>query len=110
MQTGSVDLGIHYDLGGYGDALIVQKLFSFPFAVIASPLLAQKQRKDKARKMTLIYSICGSVYHQILEGYIKENDIFVDNGIELSGTEAIKNVLQETWAFLYFHALQWRKS
>ena len=39
VAGGSVDLGIHYNVGGYGTALLIKKLLAFPLVLVGSTSL-----------------------------------------------------------------------
>lgn len=91
VQNGLVDIGVHYDVGGYGPSLVVQQLYTAPLALVASPLLEEDLFvQSEQKKLTVIYSDRNSAYQRIFERYLKDCCITVQNRMLLSSTEAIK--------------------
>lgn len=93
VQNGSVDLGVHYDVSGFGNALIQNKLFNFSLALVCSPLLNSTGPaflSEHNQEITVLFSDRNSIYQKIFDKYLKENNITIGNTIELASTEAIK--------------------
>lgn len=94
VKNGSVDLGIHYDIGGYGAQTAVEPLAAYPLALIASPdlrkedldFIQQGQRKD----ICLLTVDKQSVYHKIFHDYLRESDIVLNGEMEIGSVEAVK--------------------
>lgn len=94
VKNGSVDLGIHYDIGGYGTQTTVDPLASYPLALIGSPelrkedldFIRQKQKKD----ICLLTVDKNSVYHKIFHEYLRESDIVLNGEMEIGSVEAVK--------------------
>ena len=97
LQSGAVDLGVHYDVGGYGSAINVHPLFAFPLTLAAAP--RQKELwcglSDIAQhELTVIYSDRSSIYQQHFEHMIEESSIPIKYRMELTSTEAIKKCVE----------------
>lgn len=94
VKNGSVDLGIHYDIGGYSAQAVVEPLAAYPLALIASPdlrkedldFIQQGQRKD----ICLLTVDKQSVYHKIFHDYLNESDIVLNGEMEIGSVEAVK--------------------
>ena len=94
IVNGGADIGIHYDVGGYGPTIMIEELAVFPLALIACPTL-EKQHCDfitaKQRKsVCLITNDKGSIFQEMFDNYLKEQDIILDGIMELGSIEAIK--------------------
>lgn len=94
VKNGSVDLGIHYDIGGYGAQAVVEPLAAYPLALTASPdlrkedldFIQQGQRKD----ICLLTVDRHSIYHKIFHDYLRESDIVLNGEMEIRSVEAAK--------------------
>lgn len=92
--SGDVDIGIHYDIGGYGKSIVVEPLRRYSLSLIASPqagedacdFVTQGQRK-KACLLTVDKS---SIYHRILDDYLRKSDIVLSGEVEINSVEAVK--------------------
>lgn len=94
ILSGAVDIGVHYDIGGYGSSLVVEKLHSYPLVLVGSAEL-QGDEKDFAtknqRKDTCLLALDqSSLYHKIFDEYLRRSDIVLNGEMELVSTEAIK--------------------
>ncbi len=94
LLNGSLDIGVHYDVGGYGSSLITEPLASYPLALIASPALDKKERdfikKGQRKSVCLITVDYNSLYHKILNEYLAEHDIVLEGEMEIESIEAAK--------------------
>lgn len=91
--NGTVDLGIHYDIGGYGSSLVVEKLKSYEFILVGSTELSPDEKDFMAkgqRKGLCLLTDKNSLYYKRFDEYLRAADITVDGEIELISTEAIK--------------------
>lgn len=94
ILKGMADLGVHYDVGGYGTSLVVEKLNSYPLVLVGSTelrgeekdFITKKQRKD----ICLLAMDKKSLYHKMFEEYLRMSDIALTGEMELISTEAIK--------------------
>lgn len=97
LQNGAADLGVHYDVGGYGSTLMVQPLFTFPLTLAAAPRQSELWHglSDIAQhELTVIYSDRNSLYQQLFERMIEESSIPIKHRMELTSTEAIKKCVE----------------
>lgn len=94
LLNGSLDIGVHYDVGGYGSSLITEPLASYPLALIASPALDKKERdfikKGQRKSVCLLTVDHNSLYHKILNEYLAEHDIVLEGEMEIESIEAAK--------------------
>lgn len=92
--NGTADLGVHYDIGGYGPSLVVEKLGSYKLVLIGSTELSQEEQdftsKGQRKNLCLLTSDKNSLYHKIFDEYLRTSDITLNGQIELVSTEAIK--------------------
>lgn len=94
LLNGSIDVGVHYDVGGYGSSLITEPLAGYPLALIASPALDEKKRdfvrRGQRKSICLITVDQNSVYHKILNAYLDKSDIVLEGEMEIESIEAAK--------------------
>lgn len=94
ILNGIVDLGVHYDIGGYGPSLIVEKLGYYDMALVGSTDLDTKEQdfitKGQRKDICLLTMDKNSLYHKIFNDYIRTSDISLNGEMELVSTEAIK--------------------
>lgn len=94
VLNGSADLGIHYDVGGYGSSLTVEPLSSHPLVLVAGPQLAETDRDFKTtgqrKDLCLLTVDKNSVYHRALAEYLDKSDIVLGYEMEIGSIEAIK--------------------
>ncbi len=94
VVNGHVDMGIHYDVGGYGTSMIIDKLDDYSLVLIASPelkdsdcdFITHNQRKD----VCLLINDRESIYHKMFDGYLRDTNIVLDGIMEVGSIEAIK--------------------
>lgn len=91
---GSIDIGIHYDIGGYGASLNAEPLGSYPLSLIAGAQLAAEECDfvtTGQRKNTCLLTVDkSSLYHRIFDDYLRKSDIVLNGEMEISSIEAIK--------------------
>ena len=94
VMNGGIDLGIHYDVGGYGTSVIVEHLNSYHLSLIASPELngedADFISKGQRKTAFLMTSDRNSVYYKQFQDYLRREDIVLAGEMEVGSTEAIK--------------------
>lgn len=94
LSSGELDLGLMYDVGIQNDNLTTVKLCDFNLALICSPLFQQEHldfcKPNQEINTCLIINEVESIYRKILESYLFDNNIFLNNTIELGSIEAIK--------------------
>lgn len=94
IVNGGTDIGIHYDIGGYGSTIIIEKLAVFSLTLVACPALDEKYcdfTTAKQRKpVCLITTDKEGIFQETLDNHLKEQDIVLDGIMELGSIEAIK--------------------
>ncbi|MCB2312723.1 LysR family transcriptional regulator [Clostridium tagluense] len=94
LLKGQVDIGLMYDVGNKNDSLITIKLADFPLVLVCSPLFEQDKfdlcKPNQQIDISLIINEADCIYRKIIEGYFRDNDIFLNNTMELWSIEAIK--------------------
>jgi DNA-binding transcriptional LysR family regulator len=94
LLKGQVDIGLLYDLGSQNDSLTTIRLADFPLALVCSPLFEQDKfdlyKPNQQIDTSLIINEADCIYRKILENYLRDNDIFLNNTMELWSIEAIK--------------------
>ncbi|BCZ49402.1 LysR family transcriptional regulator [Clostridium gelidum] len=94
LASGSVDLGLMYDVRSQNDSLCAVKLSDFNVALVCSPQFEQKKldfvEPNQKINTSLIINEVESVYRKILESYFFDKNILLNNTIELGSIEAIK--------------------
>ncbi|MEE0202324.1 MAG: LysR family transcriptional regulator [Muricomes sp.] len=92
--NGVVDLGVHYDIGGYGSSLIVEKLGYYDLVLVGSTELDMKEQdfitKGQRKDICLLTMDKNSLYHKVFNDYLRTSDISLNGEMELVSTEAIK--------------------
>ena len=105
ILAGSIDVGVHYDVGGYGDSVITGDLAEFPVVLVGSPSLdaescdfaAAKQRK----RLCMITNDNNSVFHNMFERYLKDRDIIFEESMHLGSIEAVKRSVVSNLGMAY---------
>lgn len=94
VLNGTVDLGIHYDVGGYGPSLIVEKLGSYDMVLVGSTELGSEEQdfisEGQRKDICLLTTDKNSLYHKIFDEYLRTSDITLNGEMELVSTEAVK--------------------
>lgn len=94
ILNGGADIGIHYDVGGYGTTVTAEKLTDFPLVLIACPSLEKSlcdfTTPGQRKPLCLITSDRDSIFQRTFDDYLKEYDIVLDGLMELGSIEAIK--------------------
>ena len=94
VMKGGADLGIYYDVGGFGKSAVVEKLADFHLALIASPTLRNEIcdfiSADQRSPLCLITNDSTSIFHLIFDNYLKEKNIVLNGMMELGSIETVK--------------------
>lgn len=104
VTGGTVDLGVHYDIGGYRTPVIVEKLKQYEFVLIGGAKLRRDEMdfiSGHQRKRLCLLTDKSSYYYKKFEEYLKERDILMDEEIALSGTEAVKRLVSGNLGVAY---------
>lgn len=92
--NGGADIGVHYDVGGYGATVVTERMASYPMVLVASPALDRSQRdflsQGQRKSISIITNDRQSIWWGIFERYLKERGIVPDGILELGSIEAIK--------------------
>lgn len=94
IVEGSVDIGVHYDVGGYGAALKIEKIKSFPLVLAVHPSLSEEDRDfitpRQQKQVSLLINDPHSIYQKRLDRYLKEKQISLAGTLEVGSLEATK--------------------
>lgn len=92
--SGGTDIGLHYDVGGYGGSLVTQPFGSYPLVLIASPELEGPEcdymERGQRKQSCLLTVDKNSLYHKMFDAYLRERDIAMNGEVEINSVEAIK--------------------
>ena len=95
VLRGAVDIGVHYDVGGYGGSMTIQPLADFPITLVAAP---RRQCSDLdfgaangRQPIPLITNDKNGIYQRIMERWLSRRKIVLENVIELGNTETVKS-------------------
>lgn len=94
LIQGRVDLGIHYDVGGYGTSLITEPLAEVPLAVVGAPQLGDCELRTPGgrRALSLLTNDEDSIYQKLFERYLDERSIVLTGGVmDLGNVETVKS-------------------
>lgn len=104
VLNGSVDLGIHYDIGGYGDSVVTERLRQYEFILVGSLRLDEDEADfitPNQRKTLCLLADQSSYYYKKFNEYLEEYDIVLDNEVDLISTEAIKQLVKGNLGIAY---------
>lgn len=94
VLKGAVDLGVHYDIGGYGSSLVVETLNRCPVVLVGSAELGREERDfitgEQRKDICLLSMDKDSLYSRLFDEYLRRSDITLNGEMELVSTEAIK--------------------
>lgn len=92
---GSVDMGIHCDIGGYPSSVIAEPLTAYHAVLVASAEADTRQldfiTPHQRKKWNLLNSDPHSLHQRRLTEYLAEKDILMNGDIELWSVEAVKS-------------------
>ena len=91
---GGVDIGVHYDVGGYGSTVETESLAEFSIALVASSeldgALSDFATPGQRKPLCLILNDGNSIFQEKFRVYLRERDIVPDGIMELGSVEAVK--------------------
>lgn len=93
LIQGRVDLGIHYDVGGYGTSLITEPLAAVPLVVVGAPQLRDCDLRTPGGRceVSLLTNNEDSIYQKLFERYLDERSIVLTGGVmDLGNVETVK--------------------
>lgn len=98
VLNGGIDMGIHYDVGGYGSSAVTERLHTYPLALVASAGLTGNELNltdpHQRKKSCLLTVDKSSVYHKLFSRYLTDRDIVFSGEMEIGSLEAIKRCIQ----------------
>ncbi|WP_238796054.1 LysR family transcriptional regulator [Vibrio alginolyticus] len=105
------DLGVFYRVGN-DDTLKVHEFEQEPLVLVASPLLKGLDLKKREQHIDLGFISNGPkcLFRQMFESIIQERDISIDNMIELSSINTIKNCVESNIGISTYLVLRLKKS
>ena len=96
--SGGIDIGIHYDVGGYGSSAVTERLSSYPLVLAASTGLSGKELnftdRHQRKSSCLLTVDKNSIYHKLFARYLTDMDIVLNGEMEIGSVEAIKRCIQ----------------
>lgn len=102
--NGSVDLGIHYDIGKCSDSLVTEQLQQYEFILVGSPKLNDNEADfitPNQHKSLCLLSDRSSYYYKKFKKYLEQYNIIIDSEIDLISTEAIKQLVKANLGIAY---------
>lgn len=94
VEDGSIELGIHYNVGGYGQSIISEALGEFPLVLIGNPKIDLHDydfEKPKQKiNLCLLTDDRQSVYQKILDQHLNQKEISFNGLMEVGSIEALK--------------------
>lgn len=94
IVNGKIDLGVHYDVGGNKNSLVVKPLTDFPLAVIAFPALQTDAcdliTPEQHSAVPVITNDEQSIYQKMLDRYLNKKQIVMDIVMNLGSVETVK--------------------
>jgi DNA-binding transcriptional LysR family regulator len=94
ILNGSMDIGIHFDVGGYNSTIITETLSDYDLTLVASPDLNETEHDfitpNQFKGISQISKGIGSQYFDIFMKYLQQKKIVLENNLLLSSIEAIK--------------------
>lgn len=92
ISAGAIDLGIHYDVGGYHANIHTGRLGEYNLALICCPAFQKRDftSAHQRKEVCLLTDDKNSIFFSKFTRYLAERDIVMENLIELGSIEAIK--------------------
>lgn len=98
VLTSGIDMGIHYDVGGYNSSVVTERLSSYPLVLVASTALHGDELNlidSHQRKSSCLLTVDrNSLYHKLLAEYLSDRDIVLGGEMEIGSIEAIKRCVE----------------
>lgn len=105
VVSGAVDLGIHYEIGGYGSSAVIEPLDSYPLSLVASPRLNPRGRdfltRGQRKDVCLLTVDKLGLYHRIFDDYLRKTEIVLNGELEICSTEAVKRSVASNLGIAY---------
>lgn len=105
VLDGSVDIGIHYDVGGEDSSIVSTVLSRFKALLIASPEedpeVLDFTTPGQKKTIDLISYYPDSVFQEAIDHYLKERDIVLNCSMQLWSAEAIKKNVMSRMGVAY---------
>lgn len=104
VMNGTVDIGVHYEIDGYGNSVVLEKLRQYEFVLIGSPELDSFETNftsQDQRKELCLLADQSSCYYKKFAGYLKAKNIVLESEVNLFSTEAIKQLVKENLGIAY---------
>ena len=102
---GGVDMGVHYDIGGYGSSAVTEYLSSYPLVLVASTRLAEDElnftNSHQRKNSCLLTADKNSFYHKLFAAYLSDMDIVFNGEMEIGSLEAIKQCIRSNLGVAY---------
>ena len=94
---GNADIGIHYNVGGYGNSIVTEELKEYQ-TVLVGPVSLNEDESDfvtkgQRKELCLLVSDLDGVYQKRIDRYLEQQDIRMYGIMELGTTEATKRCL-----------------
>lgn len=103
--NGGVDIGVHYDVGGYPYTVLTELLADFELTLVASSVIASEQldflKQHQRKPLNLISSDRCSIYQKMFDRYLQEKNIILNTIMELWSIEATKKSVVSNLGIAY---------
>lgn len=104
VMNGTVDLGVHYDIGRNSNTLVTETLQPYEFVLIGSTELNETETDfitEKQRKDLCLLADQTSYYYKNFCEYLQSKNILLKSEVNLFSTEAVKRLAQENLGIAY---------
>lgn len=105
LVSGDIDIAIHYDVRSYPQRIETLELATYPLVMTACPTLdadtADLTKPNRQKPVCHIQNDPNAMYLKILENYLKEKKISLENGMEVWSIEAIKQSVMSNLGIAY---------
>lgn len=94
LINGSADIGIHCDVGGYPDTIVLEELSRYRVCMVAPPFVDSKEldfiTPHQRKTLNMISSEPNSAYQKVITEYLTEKDIILNQTMEMWSIDAVK--------------------
>lgn len=94
IMKGNADIGVHYDVGGYSNAIITEYLQEYETVFIGHPSLSEEERdfltEGQRKEVCMLVSDLDGVYQKRIDRYLEKKNIRMGGYMALGTTEAAK--------------------
>lgn len=92
IMSGTADLCVHYDVGGYGASIVKEDLAEFPLALVSSAhnVSHMPSVTGVGKHISVVTSDANGVYQRMFEKYLRKNQIVMDDVMNVGSVEAVK--------------------